>query len=77
MPRPIKVIAYSGASAEQEPRAIVIDGQRLEVLGVSDRWLGPNARYTKVRAEDGHIYLLRLDLKDLQWTLVQVWHQAS
>lgn len=37
----IKVIAYSGYQGEQEPRALVFDGERLDVLSVADRWYAP------------------------------------
>lgn len=73
MATPIKVIAYSGYKGEQEPRALVVDGERLDVLGVADRWYDPQAAYFKVRASDGAQYLLRCDYNTQEWTLVRRW----
>ena len=69
----IEVVAYAGYQGEQEPRALVVDGQRLDVLGVADRWYDPEARYFKVRASDGAVYLLRCDAETLDWSLVRRW----
>lgn len=73
MGRRIQVIAYAGYQGEQEPRAIVIDGERLEVLGIADRWYDPTGRYFKVRASDGRLYLVRCDAETLDWDLVKTW----
>jgi hypothetical protein len=70
---PIEVIAYAGYQGEQEPRALVVDGQRLEVLGIADRWYDPDGKYFKVRASDGSQYLLRCDARTLDWSLVKRW----
>ena len=78
MPKPVRVGAYSGYKGEQEPRWIELgDEERLEVLGIADRWYDPSASYFKVRASDGAIYLLRCDSKTLEWTLVRRWAQDS
>lgn len=67
------VVAYAGYRGEQEPRAIVVDGRRYEVLGIDDRWHDPQATYFKVAAADGRVYLVRCDAEDSTWSLVQVW----
>lgn len=69
----VSVVAYSGSRGEEEPRALVLDGERLEVLGVADRWLDPAARYFKVRASDGNVHLLRCDGETQEWTLVRTF----
>lgn len=69
----ITVVAYSGFRGEQEPRALIVDGERLEVLGIDDRWLDPDARYFKVAASDGRIYLLRCDSEDSAWSVIKTW----
>ena len=38
-----RVIAYSGYQGEQEPRALVVEGERLEVVSIQDRWYDPLA----------------------------------
>ena len=73
MGREVKVHAYSGYQGEQEPRALEVEGERLEVLGIADRWYDPAGRYFKVRASDGRIYLLRCDSESLAWSIVKSW----
>ena len=41
----------------------------MEVVEIVDRWLSPEHRYFKVRAEDGHLYLLRHDFELDEWDL--------
>lgn len=67
----IEVIAYCGYRGEQEPRAVILEGERLDVLGITDQWLDPQARYFKVHTSDGHLHLLRCDLESSSWTLVK------
>lgn len=69
--REIRVECYAGYKAEQEPRVLHVDDQEMRVLGIADRWYDPSASYFKVRAEDGHQYLLRHDRARDAWTLVR------
>jgi hypothetical protein len=71
--RPIRVETYSGMKADEEPRALWVEGRRLRVLGIADRWYDPAAAYFKVRAEDGSLYLLRHDSRRDAWQLVRVF----
>ena len=64
-----EVVAYSGYQGEQEPRALIIDGTRQEVVAVEDRWYVPGARYFRVRTEGGS-HLVRYDLVDFSWSRV-------
>ncbi len=66
-----RVVAYSGYHGEQEPRALIVEGQRLEVVEIRDRWYDPRARHFRVRASDGRDYLLRYDLEELGWSRVK------
>jgi hypothetical protein len=66
-----RVIAYSGYQVEQEPRALIVEGQRLEVVEVEDRWYDPRARHFRVRASDGRSYLVRYDLEELRWSRIE------
>ncbi len=63
----LKVVAYSGYQAEQEPRALIVDCQRLEVLRIEDRWYEPVASFFRVRTSDGDSSLLRYDHKTREW----------
>lgn len=77
MATPIQVIAYAGYQGEQEPRAIIFEGERLEVLGIADRWYDPAGKYFKVRAADGALYLLRCDAETHDWSLLRRWQQDA
>ena len=68
----LHVECYAGYKADQEPRAFTLDSRRYEVLGIADRWYDPDASYFKVRADDGHRYLLRHDRTEDAWSLVTV-----
>lgn len=71
------VVAYSGYRAEQEPRALVIEGRRIEVREVEDRWLDPRASYFKVCCANGSTYLVRYDLDAQEWSLVRTLERAN
>jgi hypothetical protein len=65
----LKVECYAGHRGEEEPRVFFLDGRRVAVIAVVDRWLSPNYRYFKVQADDGGIYILRYDESTDQWDL--------
>ena len=65
----VKVDCYSGHRAEETPRRFELDGRRVEVVEVIDRWLGPEHRYFQVRGDDGAVYLLRRDDRADRWEL--------
>jgi hypothetical protein len=67
----IHVECYAGYQAAEEPRAFSLEGTRRTVLGIADRWYDPEAAYFKVRASDGHGYLLRHDRQRDAWSLVK------
>ncbi len=69
----LTVECYAGYKAEETPRAFSIGGERRQVLGVADRWYAPSAEYFKVRADDGHGYLLRHDLDSGEWELLKTF----
>ena len=54
-----KVECHAGHRAEEEPRRLVLDDRRVEVVAILDRWLAPDHRYFKVRGDDGAEYRLR------------------
>lgn len=69
----VDVIASRGTAGEQEPSVILLNGERLEVLGIDDRWYDPSNRYFRVAASDGYIYLLRFDAEHCAWSIVHSW----
>ena len=68
----VHVECYAGHRADEEPRVIEIDGNRLCVLGIAHRWQDMGARYFQVRAEDCDRYLLRHDERSDEWSVVEV-----
>jgi hypothetical protein len=49
----------------------------MEIAEILDRWLDPNHRYFKVRADDDGIYLLRHDTNSGDWELDVAGHDAQ
>ncbi|MEJ2723260.1 MAG: hypothetical protein P8175_01190 [Deltaproteobacteria bacterium] len=76
-PKKIQVIAYSGYKANERPLYFIMDGRKLEVTELIDRWYGEEEDYFKVMADDGKVYLLRwqrvLDL----WFVVKVMEKLG
>ncbi|MGH9200058.1 MAG: hypothetical protein ACRD2A_02335 [Vicinamibacterales bacterium] len=64
----IGVECYAGHRGEETPRALQIGDRRMIVIELLDRWLAPDHRYFKVRAEDG-IYIVRHDTISDRWEL--------
>ena len=58
-PKKIEVVAYSGYKANERPLYFVLDGERLHVREVIDKWYGVDHDYFKVEADDGKVYLLK------------------
>jgi hypothetical protein len=65
----LKVDSYSGYRGDETPQRLEIDGKRVEVVEVIDRWFGEDHRYFKVRGEDGVVYLIRHDEPRDRWEL--------
>jgi len=65
----IRVECSAGFRGEPEPFAFWLGERRLAVRGIVDRWFGPEQRWFRVDAEDGHLYILRCDEKTGDWEL--------
>jgi len=66
----VLVEAYAGYKGEETPRAFTLDGMRHEVQEIVARWHTDRHACFKLRASDGHRYVLRYDLDELAWELV-------
>jgi hypothetical protein len=66
----VLVEAYAGYKGEETPRAFTRDGMRHEVQEIVARWYTDRHACFKLRASDGHRYVLRYDLDELVWELV-------
>jgi hypothetical protein len=65
----VRVECYAGHRGEETPRTLVIDGRRVEVVDVVDRWLAPEHRYFKLTGDDGDTYIVRHDPAADAWEL--------
>ncbi len=67
----LKVEAYSGYTANERPARFTLGERTLNVEEIVDRWYSEDARYFRVRADDGDTYVLKyLEGED-------VWELAS
>jgi hypothetical protein len=57
----IEVEAYAGYRGDESPRRFVLGERAIEVIEILDRWIAPDRRYFKLRADDGGIYILYHD----------------
>jgi hypothetical protein len=73
----IRVECYAGYRGEQEPRAFWLGERRVAALEILDRWVAPEHRYFKVKADDGHVYILRRDEAKGEWTLGAFTHAGA
>ncbi len=65
----LQVECYAGYKADERPLCFYLGGKKLEVTEVLDRWYGPDDLFFRVRAEDGHLYILRHHQPDDSWSL--------
>jgi len=72
----IKVIAYSGYRGEESPRALILQGERIEVVGILRRWIeegfeeSTRKRFFIVKGSDGIVYKIYCDEKVMEWFYV-------
>lgn len=64
------VHAYAGYKGEETPRSFTLEGATFLVLDVTARWYSETHSYFRIRADDGHRYVLRYDLDEGLWELV-------
>ncbi|MBI3667757.1 MAG: hypothetical protein HY236_16260 [Acidobacteria bacterium] len=65
----VQVEGYSGYKANERPLRFCLRDRWFEVRELQDRWYGPDYTYFRVRADDGIIYILRLDETTQEWSL--------
>jgi len=65
----IRVECYSGHRADERPLRFELGNRIYHVEYVDDRWYSPGAVYFRVRADDGHTYVIRHDEERDSWTL--------
>lgn len=66
----VTVEAYAGYKGEETPGAFTLDGIRLAVADVVDRWYTDTHSYFRVQADDDRRYVLRHHFDEGSWELV-------
>ncbi len=66
----IRVESYSGYKANERPTSFFLEGRRVGVLDVIDRWYGTEHDFFKVLGDDGRIYLLKWQRLVDKWFMV-------
>ncbi len=67
----VRVECYSGYKADERPLRFHLRGREFQIEEILDRWYSPDSTWFRVRADDGHVYVLRHDGDPLadRWTL--------
>lgn len=67
----VRVECYAGYQYPERPLRFYLGGREFLVEEVLDRWYGPDYTYFRVRASDGHCYILRHTRHEAEeeWTL--------
>ena len=68
----VRVECYSGRKADERPVRFRLEAREYVVEEVLDQWYGLDQIFFEVRADDGHVYVLRHEtaLSDGGWELV-------
>lgn len=74
--RRLEVDAYAGYKGEETPRAFILEGVRVEVEEILERWYTERHSLFKVRGSDNRRYVLRYDNETLLWELVMQERQG-
>jgi len=65
----LRVECYAGRKADEHPIRFCLDDHEYLVEEVVDQWYGPADTFFKVRASDGHPYILRHGGNEDEWSL--------
>lgn len=65
----VTVNCYAGHRADERPLRFTLSGRSYEVAEVDDQWYSPGAKYFRLRADDGNLYVLRHDERQDVWRL--------
>lgn len=69
---PLRVECYAGYRADERPTAFWLQGRRIAVREILDRWRGEDCAHFKVTGEDGVRYVLRRDDRHDEWALIPI-----
>jgi hypothetical protein len=69
----IEVIAYSGYRGEETPRAILLRGEKIEVIEILEQWIEERLddrttkRFYQIKGNDGVVRRIYYDEKAMEW----------
>ncbi len=69
----IEVIAYAGRKGDERPEAFFLDGERITVVAVEERWIEEDfsdrirKRYFRIRGSDGKTHKLSFNEQRHEW----------
>jgi hypothetical protein len=69
----IQVECYSGYKADERPISFILDGNKLMVEEILDRWYSPDCEFFKILADDENRYLLRCNFNGA-WILERAFN---
>jgi hypothetical protein len=52
------------------PRSLYWNELRIDIIEIIDQWYGADYRYVKVKDDDGGLYILRVDERSNEWTII-------
>jgi hypothetical protein len=65
----LRVQCYAGRKGDERPVRFQLGDHEYVVEEIVDQWYGPDGTFYKVRADDGHLYILRHDAAADEWRL--------
>jgi hypothetical protein len=68
----ISVECHAGYRGEETPRRLHLEGRTIEVVEIIERRTEPEARFFRVRGDDGRVYILRSDHSTGWWKIPEV-----
>jgi hypothetical protein len=69
---PVRVVTDSATGTAGRPVRFAIRDRLFQVSELVDTWYGPDHTYYKLVADDGNSYIIRHDLEEGAWELVQM-----
>ncbi len=69
---PTSVETYSGYKLDEYPVAFRVEGRRLDIVEIEDRWYSPGVSYFRVFADDAGRYILGRNDSTREWAVKRV-----
>jgi len=65
----VRVECYAGHRADERPLRFFLDERKYEITAIDDQWYSPGVAWSRVRADDGNVYVLKHDEGSDTWEL--------